>query len=100
MEPAPDSNQSLRKTDEYPFFNPGASRTLVALVLPGGARGVQAVGGGWSTQKVPLRCWWCGVWEFRGGAKKTGTRVTYGGAEIIGPGRFVNTLEGLGKVKT
>ncbi|RDB29480.1 Protein sly1 [Hypsizygus marmoreus] len=104
MDSSAASNQSLAETDEYIFLDPRAARHA-NVGLPGGAGSsgvskgrrmafaegiVFMVGGAGYVEYGNLEEW----------ANRTGKKVTYGGTDIIDPGGFVKTLEGLGKVVT
>jgi sec1 family domain-containing protein 1 len=102
MDSSAASNQSLQETDDYIFLDPRAPRHAHAG-MPGvaGSSGVSkgkrmafadgmvfVVGGASYLEYGNLEEW----------AGKAGKRVTYGGTEIVDPGRFVKVLESLGKV--
>lgn len=101
MDSSAASNQSLAETDDYIFLDPRAPKNINAG-LPGGAGGsgvtrgkrmafgdgiVFMVGGAGYVEYGNLEEW----------AGRTGKRVTYGGTDIVDPGRFVTILESLGK---
>ncbi|KAJ3575253.1 hypothetical protein NP233_g1239 [Leucocoprinus birnbaumii] len=100
MDSSAASNQSLQETDDYIFLDPRAPRNVNAG-LPGGAGTsgprpkrmafaegmVFIVGGAGYVEFGNLEEW----------AKKSNRRVIYGGTEIVDPGGFIQTLEGLGK---
>ncbi|KAJ7090067.1 Sly1 vesicle trafficking sec1-like protein [Mycena crocata] len=102
MDSASASNASLQETDEFLFLDPRAARS--SALGPGGAGGgpggsgsgkgrrmafaesvVFVVGGAGYVEYGNLEEW----------AGKTGKKVTYGGTEILDPGRFIQVLEGL-----
>ncbi|KXN88931.1 Protein sly1 [Leucoagaricus sp. SymC.cos] len=101
MDSSAASNQSLQETDDYIFLDPRAPRNVNAG-LPGsagssGARPkrmtfaegmVFVVGGAGYVEFGNLEEW----------AKKSSRRIVYGGTEIVDPGSFIQTLEGLGKL--
>lgn len=107
MDPSVASNQSLAETDEYIFLDPRATRHVqtglgIAGSGPaaGGATGagrtrrmafvegmVFTVGGASYVEYGNLEEW----------ATKTGKHVTYGGTEIVDPGRFIDVLADLGR---
>ncbi|KAF8079017.1 Sly1 vesicle trafficking sec1-like protein [Lyophyllum atratum] len=104
MDSSAASNQSLQETDDYIFLDPRALRHAYAG-LPGAAGGSGAtrgkrmafaeamvfmVGGAGYVEYGNLEEW----------ANRTGKRVTYGGTDIVDPGGFVKTLDGLGKAVT
>ncbi|KAL0580836.1 Vesicle trafficking between the ER and Golgi [Marasmius crinis-equi] len=101
MDSSAASNQSLAETDDYIFLDPRAPKHQNAG-MPGGGGGsgtnrarrmafnesiVFLVGGAGYVEYGNLEEW----------AGKTGKKVTYGGTDILDPGGFVKTLEGLGK---
>ncbi|KAJ8084604.1 Vesicle trafficking between the ER and Golgi [Marasmius tenuissimus] len=101
MDSSAASNQSLAETDDYLFLDPRAPKHQNAG-LPGGGGGSGAnrarrmafneaivflIGGAGYVEYGNLEEW----------AGKTGKKVTYGGTDILDPGGFVKTLEGLGK---
>jgi hypothetical protein len=105
MDSSSASNQSLQETDDYLFLDPRAPRNVSAgLGIGGGPSGsgsatsgrgkrmafsdgmVFVVGGAGYVEYGNLTEW----------AGRTGKRVTYGGTEILDPGRFVGILEELG----
>ncbi|KZP25376.1 hypothetical protein FIBSPDRAFT_888180 [Athelia psychrophila] len=96
----------LQETDEYLFLDPRAPKTYNAGLgyagagAPGRAAGsgrakrmafaegvVFVVGGAGYVEYGNLEEW----------AAKSGKKLTYGGTEIIDPGRFVGILEELGR---
>ncbi|KAF5352645.1 hypothetical protein D9756_005815 [Leucocoprinus leucothites] len=100
MDSSAASNQSLQETDDYIFLDPRAPRNMNAG-LPGtaGTSGTRpkrmtfaesmvfVVGGAGYVEFGNLEEW----------AKKSNRRIIYGGTDIVDPGGFIHTLEGLGK---
>lgn len=107
MDSSSASNQSLQETDDYLFLDPRAPRN--AGLGFSGAGGPGGMGGAASAGRAKRMAFAEGVVFVVGGAgyveygnleewaAKTGKKVTYGGTEIVDPGRFVGILEGLGK---
>ncbi|KZP25375.1 Sec1-like protein [Athelia psychrophila] len=103
MDSSAASNQSLQETDEYLFLDPRAPKNAglgyAGAGAPGGAGSGRAkrmafaegvvfvVGGAGYVEYGNLEEW----------AAKSGKKLTYGGTEIIDPGRFVGILEELGR---
>jgi hypothetical protein len=93
MDPGNGSAQVMQETDEYLVLDPrsGGARGGGAGSGSGRRTGygegiVFVVGGAGYVEYGNVEEW----------ARKTGRKVTYGGTELIEPGRFVRLLEALG----
>jgi len=96
MDPTNGNTQALQESDEYLMLDPrggvGRGGSVVGAGVGMGRRTgygegiVFVVGGAGYVEYGNVEEW----------AEKTGRRVTYGGTELIEPGRFVRLLEALG----